>query len=69
VDFIIESVKKYGEDLTLLLIGPLTNIACAIIKDHTIEEKIGNIIFLGGNMCGLGYLENGVHIINDKKKS
>ncbi len=53
-------MKKYGEDLNFLVIGPFTNIACAIIKDHTIEEKIGNLIFLGGNMCGLGYLENGV---------
>lgn len=43
------------------MIGPFTNIACALLKDHTIADKMGPIVFLGGNMCGLGIVDNGVH--------
>ena len=42
--------------------GPMTNLACALIKDHTIEDDIGTIVYLGGNMCGLGIVDNGVNL-------
>lgn len=42
----------------------MTNIACALIKDHLIEDKIGNVVFLGGTMLALGIVENGVSEFN-----
>lgn len=41
------------------MIGPFTNLATALIKDHTIEFKITQVIFLGGNFLGFGHSENG----------
>ena len=38
----IKSYKiRYKEDLSIIVIGPMTNIACAIIKDHNLEKLIG----------------------------
>jgi purine nucleosidase len=48
VDFIIESVKKYGKDLVIVPTGPLTNLALALRKAPEIKELIGNVVFMGG---------------------
>lgn len=48
VDFIIECAKKYGKDLTIIPIGPLTNIARAIEKAPEIMKGIGKIVQMGG---------------------
>ena len=47
VDFIIESCKKYGKDLTVVAIGPFTNIAKAIQKEPTIFNSV-NFVIMGG---------------------
>ena len=48
VDFIIECCKKYGDELTVLAIGPFTNIARALEKDPHIFEKVGHFVIMGG---------------------
>lgn len=48
IDFIIESVKKYGKDLVIVPTGPLTNLALALRKAPEIKELIGNVVFMGG---------------------
>jgi purine nucleosidase len=48
VDFIIEKVKNATEKVTLVLLGPLTNIAVALKKSPTIKEKIKELIIMGG---------------------
>lgn len=48
VDFLIESAKKYGKDLTVVATGPMTNIAAAIKKDHDAMKMVGNITIMGG---------------------
>jgi inosine-uridine nucleoside N-ribohydrolase len=50
VDFIIESVHRYPGEVTLLAIGPLTNIAIAIRKDPSIVPKIKDIVIMGGQL-------------------
>ncbi len=47
IDFIIDNAKKYQEELTILSIGPLTNIAKAILKDKEAMSKI-KIVMMGG---------------------
>lgn len=48
VDFLLESARKYKEQLTIIAIGPLTNIARAYQKDPSALERIGKLIFMGG---------------------
>jgi inosine-uridine nucleoside N-ribohydrolase len=45
---IIDESNRLGKELTLVAIGPLTNIAAAIIADPTIPEKIGGLVIMGG---------------------
>ncbi len=49
-DFIIEQVHRYPKEVDILLIGPQTNLALALLKDPTIAEEIGEIVFMGGAM-------------------
>ena len=47
VDFIVSMAEKYGDNLIVLGIGPLTNIALAFQKDEEVMKKT-NIIIMGG---------------------
>ena len=46
-DFIIDSANKYKNNLTIICLGPLTNLAKAIEKDKSIVDKISKIVFMG----------------------
>ncbi|MCS4093714.1 nucleoside hydrolase [Rhizobium sp. BK176] len=48
VDFIIDTVMKHPGEITLCPIGPMTNIALALIKEPAIASKIKKIVFMGG---------------------
>lgn len=49
VDAIIENAKKHRDILSIMAIGPLTNIAFAIRKAPEICSYISEIILMGGN--------------------
>jgi purine nucleosidase len=53
VNFIIESLLKAPGKITLAPVGSLTNIACALIMEPRIKEKIERIVLMGGAI-GLG---------------
>ena len=48
VDFIIDSCRKYKDELTVIAIGPFTNIAKAIKKDPEALNMAKNVIIMGG---------------------
>ncbi|OLL28778.1 nucleoside hydrolase [Burkholderia sp. SRS-W-2-2016] len=48
VDFIVDSVKRYPGEVTILAIGPLTNIALATREHPEIVPLIKQIIYMGG---------------------
>ncbi len=48
VDFILEMAEKYGNELILLGIGPLTNIAKAMLKAPETMKKLKKIVIMGG---------------------
>ena len=48
VDFIIEQVHKYPYEVTIICIGPLTNIARAIKKDPSIVPLLKGLRIMGG---------------------
>ncbi|MGM9988117.1 MAG: nucleoside hydrolase [Bacillaceae bacterium] len=48
VDFMIESARKYGKELTIVATGPLTNLAAALEKEPAFKEMVGNVVIMGG---------------------
>ena len=48
-DFIINSANEYKDYLTIICLGPLTNLASAIKKDNSIVDKINKVIVMGGS--------------------
>jgi len=51
-DLIIEMVHKYPHEITLIPVGPLTNIALAVSKDPSIASLVKDIVIMGGSITG-----------------
>jgi len=51
-DLIIELIHKYPHEITLIPVGPLTNVALAISKDPSIVPLVKNIVIMGGSITG-----------------
>jgi len=51
-DLIIELIHKHPHEITLIPVGPLTNIALAISKDPSIVGLTKNIVIMGGSISG-----------------
>ena len=54
VDILIKRFKEKPGEITLVTLGPLTNIALAINKDPSIVSCIKNIVVMGGSSCSVG---------------
>lgn len=54
-DFIIESAREYKGDLTLIMVGPLTNLALALKKAPEIKDMIGKVVVMGGLVSNAGH--------------
>ena len=50
VNFIISQVNKYPNEVTIITIGPMTNLARALEKDPSIEDKIKEVRIMGGGL-------------------
>jgi len=48
VDLIIRTLKESAEPVTLVPVGPLTNIAMAFLRAPEIKEKVNRIVLMGG---------------------
>lgn len=46
-EFIIKSSKKYKDDLTIVCLGPLTNLANAIKTDRSLPKRIKHLVVMG----------------------
>jgi inosine-uridine nucleoside N-ribohydrolase len=51
-DLIIELVRKYPHEITLVPVGPLTNIALALSKDPAIAGLVKEVVLMGGAISG-----------------
>src|SRR5699024_4356602 len=47
-EFVIEQVKKDPNNVTLICVGPLTNLALAIMQAPEIVHLVKNVIIMGG---------------------
>lgn len=59
VDFIIDTVMSNPGEITLVAIGPLTNIAACLIREPRIAQNVKEIVIMGG-VTRLG--DNGMHM-------
>ncbi len=48
IDFIIETVRQHRNELSLIFVGPLTNLAKVIEKDPEIVHLIKEVVIMGG---------------------
>src|SRR5215475_11182634 len=51
-DLIIELAHKYPHEVTLIPVGPLTNIALAVSNDPSIVPLVKDIVIMGGSVSG-----------------
>ena len=49
-EFMVEQVKQYPGEVTILCIGPATNVALACQTDETFAANTAGIIYMGGNL-------------------
>ncbi|KAJ7319685.1 hypothetical protein JRQ81_019196 [Phrynocephalus forsythii] len=54
VDAIIRIVNERPGQVSLVAIGPLTNLALAVKMDPALPKKLKNLFIMGGNMAGEG---------------
>jgi purine nucleosidase len=53
VDALIETVDRFAGQITLVTLGPLTNVAMALVQDPAIAAKVDACVMMGG--IGQGY--------------
>ena len=51
---ICDVVRAAPEEITILALGPLTNIARAFVRDPELPSMVGRIIMMGGSVAGIG---------------
>jgi len=50
VDFLLDQIQKNPGEITLIAIGPLTNIGAAIDRDPTTFKKLKRVVLMGGSI-------------------
>ncbi|KAF5750497.1 Uridine-ribohydrolase 1 isoform 1 [Tripterygium wilfordii] len=53
-EFLTEKVSEYPGEVSILALGPLTNLALAIKRDSSFASKVRRIVVLGGAFFALG---------------
>jgi inosine-uridine nucleoside N-ribohydrolase len=48
VDFLVRQIKRHPHEVTLLMIGPTTNLALAMRKDPEIVPLVKRVVYMGG---------------------
>ncbi len=64
-DFIIKASKKYKDNLTIVCLGPLTNLANAIKKDKNLVKRVKHILIMGSSYnpeCENSYIEFNLNV-------
>lgn len=58
-DYLVERLRNAREPVEVLALGPLTNIAEALERDHSIARNITEIVIMGGAVRVPGNLQDG----------
>jgi purine nucleosidase len=54
VDLIVDTVRSNPGEITLIAVGPLTNVALALEQDHGAMAGLAELIVMGGSLSGIG---------------
>ncbi|MFL6213366.1 MAG: nucleoside hydrolase [Blastocatellia bacterium] len=54
-DFIVEMVKRYPGEVTLLAVGPLQNVADALRKEPNLGRYVKRVVLMSGCVYGTSY--------------
>lgn len=54
VDVIIETIHRHAGTITLVSLGPLTNLALALVRDPSIAGKVARYVMMGGTSDAYG---------------
>jgi len=58
VDFLLEQIQRYPNEITLIAIGPLINVGAVIEKDPATFRKLKRVVIMGGSIHR-GYSDSG----------
>ncbi|XP_076942751.1 uridine nucleosidase 1-like [Bidens hawaiensis] len=53
-EFLVEKVSQHPGEISILALGPLTNLAMAIKRDSSFATKVKRVVILGGAFFALG---------------
>jgi purine nucleosidase len=53
-DVLQKTINRYAGEITLVTLGPLTNVALALLRDPTLAAKVSNCVIMGGTGRGHG---------------
>jgi len=53
VDILIDTIRRFEGEITLVTLGPLTNLAVALTMDRSLASKVSRCVIMGG--IGFGY--------------
>ncbi|KAI7725709.1 hypothetical protein M8C21_018154 [Ambrosia artemisiifolia] len=53
-EFLVDKVSEYPGEVSILALGPLTNLALAIKRDSSFATKVKRVVILGGAFFALG---------------
>lgn len=59
-----ELARRYEDELTIIALGPLTNIAAALILDPALARRVKHLVFMGGAVNVPGNVPPGVAEFN-----
>jgi inosine-uridine nucleoside N-ribohydrolase len=51
---ITDEIRKAPESVTIVALGPLTNIATVLRRDPSLAEQLGQLVIMGGTLLGPG---------------
>jgi len=60
VDFLLDSIRRHPGEITLLALGPLTNLAAAIAHDPATFRGLKRVVLMGGSVRS-GYVKSPFH--------
>ncbi|TMW92743.1 hypothetical protein EJD97_012623 [Solanum chilense] len=53
-EFLVDKVSEYPGEVSILALGPLTNLALAVKRDSNFASKVKRLVILGGSFFALG---------------
>ncbi|CAA2988241.1 probable uridine nucleosidase 1 [Olea europaea subsp. europaea] len=53
-EFLVNKVSEYPGEVSILALGPLTNLALAVKRDSSFARKVKRVVILGGAFFALG---------------